>query len=83
MELLQLPGRQRGGYTRPAPVQAAPAPSGMDMEAQELIRKNNELMADLRSEFQKGIRADVSLLGRRGFYEAEMDYQKIEKNVNL
>jgi len=83
MEMLSMPGMQRGGYTQPRQAPVQPISSGLDIETKELIRKNNELMADLRSEFQKGIRADVSLLGRRGFYEAERDYQKIEKNVNL
>lgn len=83
MEMFNMPGRQRGGYVRDTPSPAPPSSTGLDTEARELIRKNNELMADLRGEIRKGIRADVSLLGRRGFYEAEKDYEKIENNINL
>lgn len=83
MEMLSMPGMRRGGYTQPIQAAVHPVASGLDNETRDLIRKNNELMSDLKTEIQKGIRADVSLLGRRGFYEAERDYQKIEKNVNL
>ncbi|WP_162343235.1 phage tail tape measure protein [Cyclobacterium salsum] len=83
MEMFTMPGRQRGGFAQTRPASAAPAAVSLDNEAKELIRKNNELMADLRGEIRKGIRADVSLLGRRGFYEAEKDYKEIEQNVNL
>ncbi|WP_375584286.1 phage tail tape measure protein [Cyclobacterium xiamenense] len=82
MEMFTLPGRQRGGYTTDQGSTPAPSPV-QDNETKELIRQNNQLMADLRGEIRKGIRADVSLLGRRGFYEAEKDYKEIEQNVNL
>ncbi|MFO7825434.1 MAG: hypothetical protein R6V72_15965, partial [Cyclobacterium sp.] len=82
MEMFTMPGRQKGGYTSDQGSTSAPRPVP-DNETKDLIRQNNQLMSDLRSEIQKGIRAEVSLLGRRGFYEAEKDYKKIEQNINL
>ncbi|MBD3630525.1 phage tail tape measure protein [Cyclobacterium sp.] len=82
MEMFNMPGRQKGGYATDQGSTPAPRPV-TDNETKELIRQNNQLMSDLRSEIQKGIRAEVSLLGRRGFYEAEKDYKKIEQNINL
>jgi TP901 family phage tail tape measure protein len=82
MELFTLPGRQRGGYSRKkSPV---PVPSIQpDPEVMDLIRRNNDLMNSLQKQISKGIRADVSLLGKRGFYEAEKVYNEIKNNTEL
>ncbi|GAB2993850.1 phage tail tape measure protein [Cyclobacterium sediminis] len=82
MELFTLPGRQQGGYSRPKNPAPTPAPQP-DPEVMDLIKRNNDLMNSLNKQISKGIRADVSLLGKRGFYEAEKDYDEIIQNTDL
>lgn len=81
---MMVPGRQSGGSFSDRPARlAAPSPAIADSAMFEALEQNNRLMSELRDQLRSGIRADVSLLGRRGFYEAQNDYEKIQNNVNL
>lgn len=80
----RIPGRQQGGYfdDRTSSPGAVP-PHQQDSEMKELLRRNLEATNRLNARLESPIQADVSLLGRRGFYEAERDYINIKDNVNL
>lgn len=79
------PGRQEGGFLtdqRAANTSDASPNTvndSVNILLQETIRSNRELYRQLRA----GIKANVSLLGKNGFYEAQNEYDQLTDDVNL
>lgn len=78
-----IPGRQKGGsVSDSAPVSSATSSTDME-EMRDLVRKNTEVMNGLTQEIRKGIKAEVALLGKNGFYEKDAEYKSIQSSANL
>jgi len=78
-----IPGRASGGTVSGASVSISGGATQNDEELRDLLRKNTEVMQGLRSEIQKGIKAEVALLGRNGFYEKDAEFKRIQNDANL
>ncbi len=88
-----MPGRQRGGFAGQGDHTGGTDTSGA-IQAYEQLKNlieesntvNSELKAtitDLKNQLQQPIRADVSLVGRGGFNEAQDRYEAMKRNVYL
>lgn len=81
-----LAGREYGGSIGSSPGQHHPDLSVLEIENAELrtlVSLNTEALRHLNAEIRKGIKADVSLLGKNGFYEKEKEYKNIQHSTNL
>ena len=76
-------GLERGGHLSNAPQPGNTTSMPQDPEIKNLIRKNTSVTMALYNQLRKGIKADVSLLGKGGFVEAEEDLDEINNNVNF
>lgn len=79
-----VPGRASGGPL--SAVRTLPSDSSIESDNSDLrnlIRNNTDVMQSLRNEIQKGIKAEVALLGKNGFYEKDREYKSIQNSANL
>jgi len=76
-----IPGRQSGGALSSSVPDVRSAADNAEMR--DLIRKNTEVMQGLQSEIRKGIKAEVALIGKNGFYEKDAEYKSIQNSANL
>ncbi len=86
-----MPGRSSGGMLatlqewdklKSNNEQGDPAQGG-DQALSELLQKNLNVLNALEGQLAHPIRANVSLTGRGGFYEADEKYEQLKKNVYL
>lgn len=76
-----IPGRQTGGaLSEPILHGASPA----DFSAMsKLLDKATQTMDRLDKTIARGIKAEVALLGKNGFYEKDQEYKDIQNGANL
>lgn len=76
-----VPGRQGGGSLNGS---AIPTSTSVDLERlEETVDKATKVIDKLEKTIAKGITAEVSLLGKNGFYEKDQEYKNIQDSTNL
>lgn len=79
-----IPGRQAGGSISDNANSAHHQPIlDENGELKQLVRKNTEVIQGLKDEIRKGIKAEVALLGKDGFYEKDQEYRNIQNGAIL
>lgn len=76
-----IPGRQAGGTLTGS---AAAGVSPADLSAMnKMLDKATQTMDRLDKTIARGIKAEVSLLGKNGFYEKDQEYKNIQDGASL
>lgn len=81
----RLTGRQSGGYlSHDASSSTVDANISARLdEISGVMVKAEKTMDRLEKTIAKGIKAEVALLGKNGFYEKDNEYKNIQRNANL
>ena len=79
-----MPGKQQGGHIQTQPSVVNNIGADRDTDGfKELLLHSNKIMDGLKKEIERGVVAYVSLTGRKGFFEAEKEFNRLSKNANL
>lgn len=80
---ISLNGRESGGFVNESATTQSTSMAAAASDTRQLLSQTYQLLNKLNQQLSKPIKADVSLVGKNGFYEAEADYNEIQENVNL
>lgn len=82
--LSRVRGAQQGGMIdeRETTSSQSAVASNPNQDLVALIRQTNEINLKLSRQIEDGIEASVSLLGKKGFYEADDEYQDVLNDIN-
>ncbi|HWK58101.1 MAG TPA: phage tail tape measure protein [Parapedobacter sp.] len=80
----RLDGFARGGYMdRISRRVAPPKKATNESKLEDLLTENVDAVRKLNKNLEKPITANVSLLGKSGFYEKDAEYREIQNSANL